>query len=119
MFVSQQSSNPVFVSMCVKAVHLEVVTDEAFLSEIIARRGLLSVIYSDNGTNFVGANNELKQPYDFFKQEDNQKVIADTCSQQMIEWKFIPERSPHFGGLGVHGKEYENSSSLNSGNSQT
>ena len=92
----------VFVSM---SVHLEVVTDlttEAFLAALtrfIARRGLPSVIYSDNGTNFVGAKNELKQRYDFLKQEDNQQVIVDTCSQQMIEWKFIPERSPHFGGL--------------------
>ena len=52
----------VFVSMSVKAVHLEPVTDlstEGFISTLkrfIARRGLPNVILSDNGTNFVGAN---------------------------------------------------------------
>ena len=51
----------VFVSLSVKAVHLELVTDlnsEAFivsLKRFISRRGLPSVIWSDNGTDFVGA----------------------------------------------------------------
>lgn len=53
----------VFVCMTVKAVHIEIVTDlstakfiEA-LRRFIARRGLPRKIYSDNGTNFVGAKN--------------------------------------------------------------
>ena len=59
----------VFVSLTVKAVHLEAVSDlttEAFISTLkrfVARRGLPSVIYSDNGSNFVGANNDIKQLY--------------------------------------------------------
>ena len=47
----------------------------------------------------MGANNEIKQLYAFLKQQDNQKAIADHCSQLMIQWKSIPEHSPHFGGL--------------------
>ena len=55
----------VFVSLSVKAVHLEAVSDltsEAFLATLrrfIAHRGYPSLIWSDNGTNFVGANREL------------------------------------------------------------
>ncbi|GBO33831.1 hypothetical protein AVEN_201914-1, partial [Araneus ventricosus] len=48
---------------CLKSVHLEIVNScstDAFigaLKRFIARRGKPSDIYSDNGTNFVGANN--------------------------------------------------------------
>lgn len=51
----------VFVCMSIKAVHLDVVSDytaEAFLAALrrfTARRGLCEIIYSDCGTNFVGA----------------------------------------------------------------
>lgn len=95
----------VFVSMSVKAVHLEVVSDltaEAFISTLkrfVARRGLPAVMFSDNGTNFVGANNLLKEFFQFLNQQEVQSKIADSCSRQMITWKFIPEHSPHFGGL--------------------
>ena len=64
----------VFVSLSVKAVHLELVTDltsEAFiacLKRFIARRGLPSLIWSDNGTNFTGAARELKDMYQFLQQ---------------------------------------------------
>ena len=59
----------VIVSLSVKAVHLELVTDltsEAFiacLKRFISRRGLPSLIWSDNGTNFVGAARELIELY--------------------------------------------------------
>ena len=51
----------VFVSLSVKAVHLELVSDltsEAFIATLrrfISRRGKPSLIWSDNGTNFVNA----------------------------------------------------------------
>ncbi len=59
----------VFVSLTVKAVHLELVTDltsEAFLAcfrRFIARRGYPSLLWSDHSSNFIGANREIK---DFF-----------------------------------------------------
>ena len=95
----------VFVSLSVKAVHLELVSDlssDAFISALwrfIARRGKPTLIWSDNGTNFVGAPTELKQFADFLENQKTQRVISEFCTYQRIQWKFIPERSPHFGGL--------------------
>ena len=94
-----------FVSLSVKAVHLEPVSDltsDAFIAALrrfTARRGKPSVIMSDHGTNFVGANRELKEMYDFLKEQRTRGEISDFCSTQNIQWKFIPERTPHFGGL--------------------
>ncbi|GBO15194.1 hypothetical protein AVEN_145904-1 [Araneus ventricosus] len=57
----------IFVCFVTKAVHFELVTDlttEAFiacLKKIFARRGKSSIVYSDNATNFVGAQSELKR----------------------------------------------------------
>lgn len=56
-----------FVCMTIKAVHLELVTDlssESFLmafQRFISRRGLCSDLYSDCGTNFIGAKRILER----------------------------------------------------------
>ena len=95
----------VFVSLSVKAVHLELVTDlttEAFiacLSRFVARRGKSNLIMSDNGTNFVEANQELKELCDFLDLQRTQQKISTFCSLEHIEWKLVPERAPHFGGM--------------------
>ena len=53
----------IFVCLAVKDVHIELVGD--FTSEtFIARRGFCSTIHSDNGTNCIRANNELRELHD-------------------------------------------------------
>lgn len=95
----------IFVSLAVKAVHLEAVSDltsEAFIAALrrfVARRGSPTLIWSDNGTNFVGANRELKEMYNFLSQQEAARAITDVCTSLGIEWRFIPEHAPHFGGL--------------------
>ena len=93
----------VYVCMVTKAVHLELVSDctkDAFLAclrRFISRWGKPAEIFSDNGTNFVGANNELKELGDFLKNEASDlEILIDDLD---IKWKFIPAYSPHQGGL--------------------
>jgi Family of unknown function (DUF5641) len=56
----------------------------------MARRGKCARIYSDNGTNFVGAQKELAA---CLKETDGQ------MANEGIEWYFNPPSAPHFGGL--------------------
>lgn len=76
----------VFVSLSVKAVHLELVSDlttEAFIAALrrfTARRGKPVLIRSDHGSNFMGAARELKQLVTFLKQQVMQEAISDFCS---------------------------------------
>ena len=94
-----------FVSLSVKAVHIEVVSDlttAAFLGclrRFVARRGKPILIWSDHGTNFMGASRELRELVDFLLKQKTQKAVSEFCTTQHIQWKFIPEHAPHFGGL--------------------
>jgi hypothetical protein len=62
----------------------------------VARRGLPQNIYSDNATNFVGANNELKN---FFENKQFKNQVMNQLVNMSIKWHFIPPRSPHMGGM--------------------
>lgn len=94
-----------FVCLATKAIHLELVSDlstASFLNALkrfIARRGKCSVLYSDNGTTFTGANNHLTELKNHLLKESTQKEICDFLSEQFIEWKFIPPYAPHMGGI--------------------
>ena len=71
----------------------------ASLRRFTACRGKPTLIWSDHGSNFVGAARELKELAEFLGQQREQGLISDFCTCQNIQWKFIPEHSPHFGGL--------------------
>lgn len=95
----------IFVCLCTKAVHLELVSDlctDRFLQALrrfVARRGRCSNIYSDNGTNFVGARNKLQDLLQLLRNRDHNDAIAKECAKDGIQWHFIPPSAPHFGGL--------------------
>ncbi|GFT93858.1 bel12-ag transposon polyprotein, partial [Trichonephila clavipes] len=61
------------------------------MRRFIARRGRISVMYSDNGTNFTGLNNALRQ-LDWTTIESEFRVHE-------IRWKFNPPSSPWWGGF--------------------
>ncbi|XP_046142171.1 uncharacterized protein LOC123988283 [Osmia bicornis bicornis] len=95
----------VFVCLAVKAIHLELVselTTEAFLAALrrfIARRGFCTDLYSDNGSNFVGANNELRELRALLQSDDHREKVTTFLAERAINWNFIPPLTPHFGGL--------------------
>ncbi|KAJ0184405.1 hypothetical protein K1T71_000828 [Dendrolimus kikuchii] len=90
----------IFVCFATKAIHLELVGDLTSnnyllaLRRFISRRGKPSQIYSDNGTTFVGAYNDLAK---FLK--DNAQCLSSDLANEGIEFHFIPAYSPHFGGI--------------------
>ncbi|GFU98492.1 integrase catalytic domain-containing protein [Trichonephila clavipes] len=90
-----------FICMCTKAVHLELlslISAAAFLSVLrrfVSCRGYPSDIYSDSGTNFVGASAYLK---DLFQLLHNSNV-QDYSSSKNIQWHFIPPYASNFGGV--------------------
>lgn len=106
---TQKTYLAIFVCFVTKAIHIEVVSDlssECFMATLrrfISRRGKPSKLFSDNGSNFIGASNELNKLKQFFEKEDNYKEIKDFCCSKSIEWHFIPPRSPHFNGLSEAG----------------
>ncbi|XP_043251669.1 uncharacterized protein LOC122396939 [Colletes gigas] len=95
----------IFICLAVKAVHIELVSDltsEAFIAALrrfIARRGYCMNIHSDNGTNFVGASNELRELRNLLQSDDHRDKVKSFCIEKQIEWHFIPPHAPHFGGL--------------------
>lgn len=91
----------IFVCFATKAIHIELASDltsECFLDALkrfCSRRGLCTRIFSDNGSNFVGANNLFINMANVWSTPQFDKYIAEN----KIEWSFIPPGSPHFGGL--------------------
>ncbi|XP_055854499.1 uncharacterized protein LOC129918153 [Episyrphus balteatus] len=93
-----------FVCFATKAIHLEPTSDlstSAFLaafSRFVARRGLPKTIFSDNGTNFVGASKVLANDFRLFI-DSFARDVSGIYQPQGVNWKFIPPGAPHMGGL--------------------
>ncbi|XP_067205328.1 uncharacterized protein [Linepithema humile] len=91
-----------FICLVTKAIHIELVDDYSntgFLAafrRFVSRRGLPCKMYSDNGTNFHGADKELHVAFKALMEDSS---LQDTLANDKIEWKFIPAAAPHFGGL--------------------
>lgn len=72
------------IDMCINA-----------LRRFICRRGQVAEIRSDNGTNFVGSSQELKEAL----KELNQDKIQKALLQEGIKWTFNPPHGAHHGGV--------------------
>ena len=98
----------VFTCLTTRALHLELAGDlstDSFilaLRRFIARRGQPNTIWSDNGTNYVGAERELRT----LLAKLNQNKISSTLINKNIIWKFNPPSSPWMGGYWVYCKNY-------------
>ncbi|XP_055603880.1 uncharacterized protein LOC129752114 [Uranotaenia lowii] len=89
-----------FTCFTTRAIHMEVahslstVSCKLCIRRFIARRGAPAEIYSDNGTNFRGAANELQKQL----LEVNQGC-AETFTNTNTNWFFNPPAAPHTGGV--------------------
>lgn len=53
----------------------------------------------DNGRNFVGARRQLDELCRLFNDQNFQSSVSRQANEEQIEFRFIPARSPNFGGL--------------------
>ena len=92
-----------FTCMSSRAVHLETaasLTADSFLSayrRFIGRRGPVRQLRSDQGTNFVGASNELKAALSEMNQDTLKKEMARTSCDWIVFKMDVPSAS-HMGG---------------------
>ena len=90
-----------FMCLVSRAVHIEVASSlesNSFilaLRRFIARRGPVREMRSDNGTNFVGARNELLQA----REELDDEEIRVKLLKENIDWIFNPPAASHMGGV--------------------
>ncbi|KAL1282342.1 hypothetical protein QQF64_001145 [Cirrhinus molitorella] len=83
-----------------RAVHIELLNSmdaDAFLLALcrfIARRGKPKEIRSDCGTNFRGAERELREAFSNMEPE-----LQTRLADYQIDFKFNPPSAPHFGGI--------------------
>ena len=90
-----------FTCLTTRAVHLEVahsLTADSFIAAFqpfSARRGVPEKVYSDNGTNLVKGDKDLRKSI----QKWNISMIEQHMIQQEIEWHFNPPCASHMGGV--------------------
>ena len=95
----------VFVCFSTKALHLELIMNLSVTSllmglhRFISRRGKVDKIISDNGRNFLGCSNALKNLKIEIGNLLDSSDVKDFLATSFIEWHFIPPYTPHFGGL--------------------
>jgi hypothetical protein len=89
-----------FTCLTIRAVHIEIaysISTESFikcLRNFISLRGRPTEMYSDQGTNFVGTDNELAQVI----AEIDFEQVATAFTTSYSKWNFNPPHAPHFGG---------------------
>ena len=91
----------IFTCLSIRAIHVEIahtLDTNSFINALhrfIARRGKPIEIISDNGTNLVGANKEIRASL----LEWNQHQIHESLLQNDITWIFNTPAGSHHGGV--------------------
>lgn len=94
----------IFICLATKAIHIEAVSDltaHAFIAafkRFTGRRGHVAHLYSDNASNYVGADKILALEHRNNIATYNSEIMNELTIHG-TEWHFIPPASPHFGGL--------------------
>ena len=91
----------IFTCLTMRAIHIELIESmdtSSFINALrrfFAIRGPAIQLNSDNGTNFVGACNELNAAL----KEVDKKVVDTYLSKERCEWVFNPPHGSHMGGV--------------------
>ena len=91
----------VFSCLQTRALHLETVDSMATeplnlaVRRFMARKGKPHTFFSDNAKSFKKAAQEIE----VLQEYHSAKGVRKTLIAEGIQWKFIPERAPHWGGL--------------------
>lgn len=89
----------VFVCLVTRAIYLETVSDYSSAAFLAAFKrfsllyGIPALMMSDNGTNFQGAERELREAFDEIK---SNKDLKSYFATKELEWRFIPPGAPYF-----------------------
>ena len=89
-----------FTCLNTRAVHLELAVDcsamefTQVLRRFFALRGQPAKMLSDNGTQLVGAERELREMIEGW----NVKELQDYCAEKGVEWKFVTPAATHQNG---------------------
>ena len=96
-----------FTSLTTRAIHIELVpsmdTSSCLMAieRFVSKRGTHSINWSDNGTNFVGAEKELHLCIKNWKTEAPLSLV-----HKGIKWKYNPPSAPHQkGSMGANGAQ--------------
>ena len=87
--------------LTMRAVHIEVahtLEADSFICayhRFVSRRGRPRTIYSDNGTNFTGAERELREAFERL----DQKHVCNRLRKDDVQWFFNPPEASHQGGI--------------------
>ena len=90
----------VFTCLNTRAIHLELAVDCSTMEflQVLRRffsiRGQPAVMMSDNGTQFVGAERELREMITGW----DKKQLQEFCAEKGMEWKFTTPKAPHHNG---------------------
>ena len=94
-----------FTCCVTRAAHLELVEDleavtfRTCIRKFIARRGMPSLIVSDNAKTFQATQEALSRSF-------NYPEVRSYLSDQRLEWKFNPEKAPWWGGVRLSYDEF-------------
>ena len=95
----------VYVCLSTKAVFFDLVCDlttDDFLASLRRFSSIYGVparVFSDNGSNFVGARSELVRLKKLLHSTSTQQSLQQFSFDKDCQWSFSPSRAPHFGGL--------------------
>ena len=89
----------IFTCMNTRAIHCALATDTSamellqVLRRFFSYRGYPKLLLSDNGTQMIGAENELKRMIGW-----NESKLKEFCADRGMKWQFITPLAPHQNG---------------------